>query len=206
MKVKYFDSINILLPKDKIYSRLGYAKEKTKLTKNQEINIEAGIQKALETIDLKGAALRLKVKSVSSQQTILSEKVTLNSESVAKLLVNADEVLFMAATCGQAIIKLIIDSTKRGDLTSAIIFDAAASEVVDSALGWIMNYYSSQLKREDRHLTSRRFSAGYGDFGLENQKAIHTLLSLDKLGVSSSRKYILSPAKTVTALAGVINT
>lgn len=203
MKVQYFDSINVVLPEARIYSRLGYSQGKTNVSAKQQDKVEVNIQKALQTIKLKGAALRLEVRSVGSRKIILHENVILNSKSVAKLLVNANEVIFAAATCGQGIMKLIRESSKRDDLTSAVIYDAVASEVVDEALGWIMNYYSLQLKRESKRLTDRRFSAGYADFGLENQKIIYEFLGLNKLGIRLTDKYILTPEKSVTALAGI---
>jgi cobalamin-dependent methionine synthase I len=64
-------------------------------------------------------------------------------------------------------------------------------------------YIAQQVKRRGENLTRMRFSAGYGDFMLENQRLFFELLGLDKLGVSITDRYIFIPEKTVTAIAGV---
>jgi cobalamin-dependent methionine synthase I len=48
-----------------------------------------------------------------------------------------------------------------------------------------------------------RFSAGYGDFLLENQRLFYELLDLQRFGVSLTESCIFTPEKTVPAIAGV---
>jgi cobalamin-dependent methionine synthase I len=62
------------------------------------------------------------------------------------------------------------------------------------------------LRREGRHLTSRRYSAGYADFVLENQAIFFRELELEKLGVQLTASFILVPEKSVTAIAGIEKT
>ena len=76
--------------------------------------------------------------------------------------------------------------------------------MTDSGLDWIMDYMNQDLMRKARRITKARFSAGYGDFSLENQKAIHALLQLNKIGVFISDRCILMPEKSVTAVAGIV--
>ena len=49
----------------------------------------------------------------------------------------------------------------------------------------------------------RRFSAGYADFKLENQKMIYEKLQMDKIGVTINSGFILLPEKSVTAISGI---
>ncbi|HOO47200.1 MAG TPA: methionine synthase, partial [Deltaproteobacteria bacterium] len=78
------------------------------------------------------------------------------------------------------------------------------SEMTDEALDWITGYVNQGLRRRAARLTEKRYSAGYGDFALENQKIIYDLLMMHELGVSITESYLLVPEKTVTALAGVL--
>ena len=61
------------------------------------------------------------------------------------------------------------------------------------------------LLRSARRLTRKRFSAGYGDFSLENQWDIYTLLSLGSIGITMTPTCVLIPEKSVTAVAGVLS-
>ncbi|MFH1519747.1 MAG: methionine synthase [Candidatus Omnitrophota bacterium] len=192
MKVKFFDPINLLLPRDRIYSRLGYAKGVTKLEGKQRQELAHYIEEALTLIELKGAGAIMPKKDLPFE-----------SKSLSELLTGCQEAMLMAATAGNKIVDSISQDSSGKDVTRAVVFDAVASEMADGALNWIMNYFNHQLTRENKQFTARRFSAGYGDFLLENQKIIYDLLDLKQLGVSLSDNYLLIPEKTVTAVAGI---
>jgi len=203
MKVEYFESINLTPPKDRIYSRLGYAKNVTLLTEKQKEEVEKYIDDALAAIELKGAACYISITDIEGSVVKLSENIEFNSASLAELFRDCQAVFFVAATAGGEIVKFIQKDSLGKDITSAVIFDAVASETVDASLGWIMSYFERILRRENKTFTNRRFSAGYGDFSLENQKIIHEVLDLNKIGITLDEKYILFPEKSVTAVAGI---
>ena len=203
MQVQFFDSIKVVVPKDRIYSRLGYTQGKTEVTKEQRDNVERCIEEATALIDLKGAALRVPITTIEESQVKLFDGVVFQSKSLAEFFKGCEEVLFMAATGSSEIMEAIKKNAAGVDVTKGVIFDAVASEVVDSALGWIMDYFSYELRRENKLLTKNRFSAGYGDFALENQEVIYNALELKELGVSLTKTYMLNPEKSVTALAGI---
>jgi cobalamin-dependent methionine synthase I len=75
--------------------------------------------------------------------------------------------------------------------------------MTDAALDWLMAYFNIQLRREGKKLLPRRFSAGYADLKLENQKSIYDLLEMQKIGVAISSNFILRPEKSVTAITGI---
>ena len=203
MQVQFFDSIKVAVPKSKIYSRLGYTQGKTEVTKEQRDNVERCIEEAMALIDLKGAALRVPITAIEESQVKLLDGIIFPSKSLAEFFKNCEEVLFMAATGGSKIMAAIKENSAGADVTKAVIFDAVASEVVDSALSWIMDYFSYELRRENKLLTKNRFSAGYGDLSLESQEVIYNALELKELGISLTATYMLIPEKSVTALAGI---
>ena len=203
MQIKLFNSITLSPPKNKIYSRLGYARGVTKVDDKQRDKFENYIDQALALIELKGMAARIPIIKIESPKIALKENITFESKSLAQFLSDCQEVLFIAATAGSEVVKAISEGSLGKDVTAAVVFDAVASEMTDSALTWIMNYFNRELARENKQLTLRRFSAGYGDFALENQKIIYDVLDLGQLGISLSDNYILIPEKTVTAAAGV---
>jgi len=59
------------------------------------------------------------------------------------------------------------------------------------------------LLREGRCLTRRRYSPGYGDLALSNQKIIYDALGLEKLGLTLTERFLLIPEKSVLAIAGI---
>ena len=109
----------------------------------------------------------------------------------------------MAATAGSTVVEEIREDTKGRDFVRGVILDATASEITDVALDWIMAYMNGSLRRENKALPRKRFSAGYGDFDLKNQQAMHRLLHLEQIGIRITERFMLVPEKSVTAITRI---
>ena len=196
-------NISIDPPYAKIYFRLGYKKRATKLSLTQQKETDRFIEEAVSFILLKGSILRTTISKNDGEEITLSENLTFSSKKLSALLKDCPEAVLMGATAGSAIMDAIREKTRRDDLTAAVVYDATASEMVDATLDWIMDYLNQQVRREGKKLLPRRFSAGYADFKLENQKMIYEKLQMDKIGVTINSGFILLPEKSVTAISGI---
>jgi hypothetical protein len=183
---------------------MGYRKNVTRIEEERKREIEDAIEYALSLIHLTGAGVRIPIEEIGQFNIVLSKGIAFNSSGLARMLRGCAEVLLMGATAGKDIMEAIESDSKDNRLTRGVILDAVASEMVDASLDWIADYYNSQLRRENRQLTRRRFSAGYGDFMLENQKIMYDVLQLGMLGVELTESCMLVPQKSVTAVAGII--
>lgn len=190
-------------PRDQIYRRLGYVKGATEVHLRMREETEQYIQEALTFIVLKGAAVRLPISEVGKKEVILVSDVILKSENLARFLTGCREIIMMGATAGEEIVKIIREESAGRNVTRSVVFDATASEMVDASLNWIMAYFSRSLRKENARLLKRRFSAGYGDFSLENQKIMFEVLELHRIGVHITEHFLLIPEKSVTAVTGV---
>lgn len=198
-----FDPITVHLPGDKVYRRMGYIRGVTACSKNRQKEIDEAIDEAVSLCRLKGSAVRLLIKENTDGRILLASDKVFISKDLCKMLDDCGEVLIMGATAGSNITDAVSRFSRQEDLSRAVVYDAVASEMVDAALQWIMDYFNRQLSRERKHCLKRRFSAGYGDFVLENQKIIYDLLELDRLNISLSPGYMLIPEKSVTAITGI---
>ena len=198
----FFQQINVDLPLENIYKRLGYRSSATILSKAQQKETEKIINDALLFIELRGCAL---IEPVQKKNEIISiGNISIASRLLSSLLKESNEILLCAATAGEKIIKEI-KQCSQNDLTRAVIFDAVASEMTDACFEWIINYYNRQLLRAGKRLTDKRISCGFSDFAIENQKKIYDLLKLDKIGINITQQFILVPEKSATAVLGVVS-
>ena len=196
-------NIFISPPYAKIYSRLGYKKSITKLSVGQQKETDHSIEEAVSLILLKGSIFRTAISKNDGEEVSLAGNVTFISKKLSALLKDCPEAVLMGATAGSEIMDAIREKTNRDDLAAAVVYDATASEMVDAALDWIMDYLNRQLRRDGKRILPRRFSAGYADFKLENQKKIYEKLQMDKIGVAINSGFILLPEKSVTAISGI---
>lgn len=190
-------------PLAKIYQRLGFRKATSQISSKTQKETDHIIAQATSLISLRGSFLRLSINDNSSGKIILAGDVTFQSKKLSVFLRNCKEAVLMGATAGDEIMEAIKEKSAQGDLQAAVIYDATASEMADAALDWIMDYINQLIRRERKTLLPRRFSAGYADFDLSNQKIIHRLLALEKIGVQITSECILLPEKSVTALSGI---
>ncbi len=198
-----FDHITIPAPRRNIYRRLGYKEGVTHLESGQRNELDAWIRDAGLLMHVKGVARRLPVIGRGSSKTRLPEDVVFESRDLAAFLAGCSEIALIAATAGGDIVGEIQKAAAGDQLTRGVVFDAVASETVDAALDWITAYLRQVLRRENKEPRRGRFSAGYGDFMLQNQKRIFELLELHSLGVRINPSYVLIPEKTVTAVVGI---
>ncbi len=199
-----FEAIRIDLPQESIYRRLGYRRDATRISPRQTGEIEAYMEEARDLIALKGTVLRLPIRELTAERVSLGEEVVFASRNLARFLRGCREAALLGATAGPAIMAAIAEDAAGQNVTRAVVMDATASEMTDAALDWIMSYLRGLLRRENRALLDRRYSAGYGDFLLENQRSLYRLLQLDRFGVTLTESCLLVPEKSVTAVTGIL--
>ena len=199
----FLEKISIDPPREKIYQRLGFKKRTTQISSAQQKETNFFINEASSLISLKGMFLRLAINHNDGEKIILSGALTFNSKKLSVFLRNCKEAVLMGATAGSAIMEAIKEKTRHDDLAAAVVYDATASEMTDAALDWIMDYFNQFLRPEGKILLPRRFSAGFADFNLKNQKAIYEALQMEKTGVKINNEFILLPEKSVTAISGI---
>ena len=198
-----FENISLQLPRERIFRRLGFQEGITELSRQRLARVESDMQQAMDLVHIKGAATRIGIAQREPSGVVLANGAALESKKLASLLAGSSEVLLLAATGGPEIIEAIRENSGRGELSKGVVFDAVASEMTDCALDWIASFFENGLRREGRRLTSRRFSAGYADFALENQRFFYRELELRRIGVQITDSCFLIPEKSVTAVYGI---
>ncbi|MCL2705253.1 MAG: hypothetical protein FWE72_03490 [Spirochaetaceae bacterium] len=131
-----------------------------------------------------------------------AEKIEIASNSFCKFILEAKKILLMGITCGKEIMDLI-EKEQKENMTKAVVLDAAAGEIADSGLDYIVSFYNKELIRKSEKLFSKRFSPGYGDLSLETQKVFYDLLEMNKIGVDMTESFMLIPQKSIIALTGI---
>jgi predicted RNA-binding Zn ribbon-like protein len=201
--LKTFRSILIEVPREAIARRLGFRVGKTRVRQLQKEQMERAIQGALALIRLQGVLRRVRIEIKNDTVLLRDSGIIFKSKNLSQFLRGCNEMVLMAATSGNRVTEAIRKKSKGKEIETAVIWDAVASEMVDGALDWIQQYCNHSLLRENRQLSLNRYSCGYGDFLLENQKAFFDLLSLKRFGVRLTKSYMLVPEKSVTAIAAI---
>ena len=126
----------------------------------------------------------------------------IESKSLAQHMQGATFISFFAVTLGvQA--DLLINRYGVSNMRRSVITDAVASVMVNNQCKKICAEIPPPTAF---HKPTKRFSAGYGDFGLQYQQNILTMLDANKrIGLTLTQSNMLAPSKSVTALMGWVN-
>ena len=202
-KLNIIEKIPINLPEKEIFSRLKYNIHKSVIDDDAKKRIISKIKEGFSICEPKGAWIREKIFSIEDDSVIFENGIVLKSKSIKELLIKSNSAIFLFTTMGSKIVELIEDLFQKGDGSSSVIYDAVASESADAAMDWLNEYIRKELRRNAESLTRMRFSPGYGDFLLENQRCFFDLLNMKDFGIKLNEKYIFTPEKTVTAIIGI---
>ena len=136
--VKVMRSLKPVYNKALILSRLGYDKYRTTLPDKTMREIESLIKDTENTLNITAAYRIIGIKHINSPQIILEDGTTLSGKRLSKLLEKSRQALIMGATGGAKIMELIAGLQEEGKMSQAVVIDAAASEITDSALDFVM--------------------------------------------------------------------
>ena len=149
----------------------------------------------LDAVDCKYCGVKV---SLSCQNNIINIcGLSLESSDLARNLGNAEECFVFAVTLGSSVDRLL----KKYEVLSPsehYILDALASALAENAADKAESIIKGNTECRPR------FSPGYGDLSIENQKGILSLLDGGRrLGITLSSSYLMTPQKSITAIMGI---
>lgn len=128
--------------------------------------------------------------------------LVLPGSSIQNHLTGAEAVVLLAATLGQEIDASIHRLLHR-DMTQSVIFDAAATALIEACCDQLEAQIAAEAAEQGFHCGSR-FSPGYGDLPLQLQPQFLAALNASRaIGLTCSPACILQPSKSVTAVIGL---
>ena len=120
----------------------------------------------------------------------------LEGKDIKKHLSGCKDAYILIATLGSRI-DTQIKMLQLTDMSSAVIFDAAAGVILEEYLDKLCGQLS------EKHQITTRFSPGYGDFPISLQSKILSVAGAEKIGVSCLQSSMMLPRKTVSAIIGI---
>ncbi len=133
---------------------------------------------------------------------VLSEiAYALPSCDVARHLAGAERVAVLAVTVGEAVESFSRRLFAEGRYSEALLAEGAASAAVEQAADQFCAHLEQRYRKQGLALTSR-YSPGYGDWQLAEQPAVLALAKGDSIGISLTSSLMLTPKKSITAIAG----
>jgi hypothetical protein len=145
----------------------------------------------------------LNVESVTEDVVTFHDSlVVLHGKQIARLLKDCSRVYVMACTLGVQADRMI---ELKGFLspTLGMVTDACASAYIESWCDRCQEEIAKALGPGEK--LTFRFSPGYGDLPLSDQKAVLLQLQAEKrIGLFLTESFLMTPRKSVVAILGVL--
>ena len=195
-------AIPLKLPERRILSRLGFHHYRTACGGSERESIDAQMRRAFSLCRALGRYRLLPVGGNDGRKVTLADGRVWESEALAALLGAAPFLWVAAVTVGDGIGRAV--AACGDDLAQAAVIDATGSECADEAMNFVQDYARRQLLRRHLALAERRFSPGFGGLALAVQQDVFDWLQLEELGMALNAAFLMTPEKSVTAVAGVV--
>ena len=125
-----------------------------------------------------------------------------DSAHLRRYLQDCHEVVLFGATVGLEMDRVI---ARYGRLSPSrgLMMQAIGAERIEALCNAFCRDLAEELCREQL-VPKPRFSPGYGDYSLENQREIFAILDCPRqIGLSLNESLLMTPSKSVTALVGL---
>lgn len=134
---------------------------------------------------------------------VLSEpNFEVKGDSIVKHLSGCEKVACMAVTVGEKIERQVTEEFRKGGYVYSMILDAAATTAVEQAADAMEKVIATDTAKEGYKMRWR-YSPGYGDWSLTEQKKFFKITDAKEIGMRLSPALMLIPRKSVTAIIGL---
>jgi hypothetical protein len=182
--------------------RLLGRRKKNAISRATAVRLESGLRKLPELLQPRLVYTVEEPAHIGNGQVHLKNGLVLASPKLAWSLKGAQKLVFFVATVGAKIDREIEELMAAGRLADSYVLDALGSGAVE----WVADRFQDSIeeKYEERELQAGlRFSPGYCDWPLVEQKKMFTLLETGKVGVELGDTCLMSPRKSVSAVFGL---
>lgn len=205
---KIYKAEELKIEPNEVLRYLGYKREL--VTPEDVAQVEALLPEAIATIKPAACWGRFEVELLPGDQihlpygTVHSADLSRNLRGGVAATSPCAELFIFAATIGIAYDRLV-QTARLSSMAKASFLNAIGAAAVEDVCDRL-NEELRQLAAAEQKSLRPRYSPGYGDYDLENQRGIFSVLDPPKhIGVSLKENLIMVPEKSVTAVVGITN-
>lgn len=160
-----------------------------------ELSFDEGIIGGYQLKDIDIFSPKTGILNINNQELNLGRQI-------CNYIKGSTQVALFLCTAGEDFTKMTNALNEQGDIMEAYILDAIGSLTVENAMDKIQK--ELQLKLITKNLKiSNRYSPGYCNWPLSDQKTLFHLIGNNPTGISLSDSSLMTPRKSVSGLIGI---
>ena len=142
------------------------------------------------------------VEWVKGSIAFIEDSIIFKSQVIARLLEQCERVVVFVLTIGNHLEEMVCQLAEDRLVLQASVLDAIGSVAVEKAADFVQDRIS-EVASVKGLCTSRRFSPGYCDWNVGQQKMLFWALSGDTVGIRLTGKCLMILQKSISGIIGI---
>ncbi len=134
--------------------------------------------------------------------SLIEGSIIFKSRIITKLLERCTQVAIFLVTIGKYLEETSFQLARDGLILQATILDAIGSDAVEGVVGFAQDKIKEIVKAQG-YVTSRRFSPGYCDWNIGQQRMLFYALTGNTIGVRLTGECLMIPQKSISGIIGI---
>jgi len=142
------------------------------------------------------------IELVQGPLVIIEGFVTFKSKGIARLLGQCEKVAVFTLTIGNRLEEMVSQLAEDKLMLQAAVLDAVGSGVVETTADFVQDRIGEVASAQGLCI-SRRFSPGYCDWEIDQQKMVFRAMNGDSAGVRLTEGCLMLPQKSISGIIGI---
>jgi hypothetical protein len=157
-----------------------------------------------ETVEIRGGYVIFEdiEIQIDKGRILMNENEILPERKVCTYLKNSEKIAVFICSAGERFSILSGKCNSEGDYLRGYIIDAFGSLVAEKTAGFIQNEIEKEAALSGQNITNR-YSPGYCNWHLCNQKELFALLPENACNISLTESSLMLPIKSVSGIIGI---
>jgi hypothetical protein len=134
--------------------------------------------------------------------SIIEGPVIFKSRIISQLLEQCPQVAIFVVTIGKYLEETAFQLAKDGLILQATVLDAIGSNTVEKLADFVQNRIR-EIAEAQGFFISRRFSPGYCDWNIGQQRMLFYALTGNTLGIRLTGECLMIPQKSISGIIGI---
>jgi hypothetical protein len=140
--------------------------------------------------------------SVRGARVTIKDSIIFKSKVIARLLERCEKVAIFALTIGNHLEELVSYLAENGLVLQATVLDAIGSGAAEKVAAFVEGTIKDAAGIRGMEI-SRRFSPGYCDWEVSQQKMVFQAMQGDSAGIRLNKSCLMVPQKSISGIIGI---
>jgi len=195
------DIRDVKIDKKRVYRRIGYSPG-NKVSSRISNLIDDYIENVNYLVAPQYSYIIRDVEWIHGYRVFIEGGIIIESKVIALLLEQCQKAALFVLTIGKHLEETAHRLSEDGLILQSAVLDAIGSSAAEKTAGSVQDEIK-KVVAEDGYIISPRFSPGYCDWDIQQQRMIFRAIDGDPLGVQLTETCLMLPRKSISGVIGI---